>query len=623
MTDVTAGQTAAGRDTGDIELWLDEFFEAYYAARPVNATFIGVHRHDHRLPDLRDDGAGDTIATMHDLLERCPLRPPSPGSTESSDGPAVTAGNLPWHLEVDLRLARGFLRTQLWEWTSPHFRRGNPCVFTGEAVFGVMSLFLTDWAPFAERAEAAASRLAAIPAFLDSARRTIDCAPVAWTERAIHECRGALAFLDHGLRTLIETDIRHSDGSGAPRDRPPGATAPSDFLPRLTAAGEAAATAFTAFATWLDTELRHRPLAGVACGEEVLDLYITEGHFLETGAVDIERYAREQLQEAVSDLAAHASDFGAASSAEALRGLTRIHPPAAQYYERYARILAQTRSLAGARDLLTWPDFPIRFVPRPEWARQAAPDLYFLFYRSPAAFARPPVHDHLVIPIDASMPVEEQERLLQATNDSVIRLNHVIHHGGIGHHVQNWHAFRSLSRVGRIAAVDCASRIAMFCGGTMAEGWACYATDLMAEHGALLPLEQYAEVQSRARMSARAVVDVRLHQGRFTLADAARFYENHAGMSATAAQAEAVKNSMFPGAALMYLAGSDRIRTLRSEIAAIERDRFSLRRFHDTFLSFGSIPVSLVARQMLEDARTANAAGLSSGHGSDSVRHVE
>ena len=71
-------------------------------------------------------------------------------------------------------------------------------------------------------------------------------------------------------------------------------------------------------------------------------------------------------------------------------------------------------------------------------------------------------------PIDPDMPPDEQERLLRATHDGVIKLNHVIHHGAVGHHVQNWYAARAPSRIGRIAAVDCASRIALFCGRTMA-----------------------------------------------------------------------------------------------------------------------------------------------------------
>jgi uncharacterized protein (DUF885 family) len=238
------------------------------------------------------------------------------------------------------------------------------------------------------------------------------------------------------------------------------------------------------------------------------------------------------------------------------------------------------------------------------WSRAAAPHLYFLFYRSPAAFGRPPVHEHLATPIDASLAAPERARLLRENSDAVIRLNHVIHHAGIGHHVQNWHAFRAASRIGRIAAVDCASRIALPCGGTMAEGWACYATDLMREIGYLTPLEVLAEERSRARMCTRALVDVRLHQHRLSLDAAAALYERRAGMSAAAARAEAVRNSMNPGMALMYMAGRDAIHDLRGAMRARAGARFDLRAFHDGFLSFGSVPVTRIARRMLDEETT-------------------
>jgi hypothetical protein len=263
------------------------------------------------------------------------------------------------------------------------------------------------------------------------------------------------------------------------------------------------------------------------------------------------------------------------------------------------------RRIAMEKDLLTWPEFPIRYVPRPRWVRKAAPYLYFLYYRSPPAFHRPSTHRYLVTPIEGDLPLDEQQRLLRANNESVIKLNHVIHHGSIGHHVQNWHAFRSESRIGRIAAVDCAARIAMFSGGTMAEGWACYATDLMSESGFLTSLEQYAERHSRVRMCARAVVDVRLHHGRITMEQAAAYYQEEAGMAPGAAENEATKNSMFPGAALMYLMGTDEIHRLRKEMQALQGSRFSLSKFHDRFLSYGSIPVALISADMLAKEKAA------------------
>jgi uncharacterized protein (DUF885 family) len=74
-------------------------------------------------------------------------------------------------------------------------------------------------------------------------------------------------------------------------------------------------------------------------------------------------------------------------------------------------------------------------------------------------------------------------------------------------------------------------------------------------------------------------------------------------MNATAAKGEAVKNSMFPGAAMMYLIGTDAIHDLRRTMTARQGAEFSLRAFHDRFLSYGAIPVSLIAESMLNATR--------------------
>ena len=81
-------------------------------------------------------------------------------------------------------------------------------------------------------------------------------------------------------------------------------------------------------------------------------------------------------------------------------------------------------------------------------------------------------------------------------------------------------------------------------------------------------------------------------------AEAAEAYETRAGMTPAAARGEAVKNSMFPGCAAMYLLGTDRIHALRRRLGEIEGSGFDLGAFHDQFLSFGSIPVTLIAEEM-------------------------
>jgi len=319
---------------------------------------------------------------------------------------------------------------------------------------------------------------------------------------------------------------------------------------------------------------------------------------LAPGAAAIGASARDQFARGEVRLADGAAAFGARPPAEALAGLADLHPPAESYYDRFGEVWAESRAAAEAHGLLTWPDWPVRYVPQPPWAREAAPHLYFLPYRSPAPYDHTPVVDYLVPPIEPELPPDEREQRLRTTNDSVIKLNHVVRHGGIGHHVQNWHAARAASRIGRVAAVDCASRIAMLCGGTMAEGWACYATDLMDEIGFLTPLERYSLQQARLRLAARAIVDVNLHTGRFDVDGATAFYRDRVGMAPGAARAEAVKNSMFPGGAVMYLIGTDLIHALRRDLAAREGAAFDLRRFHDRFLAHGSVPVSLIGATM-------------------------
>jgi hypothetical protein len=515
---------------------------------------VGVHTYDDRLPDLSDQGLGDTLAEANSLRVRLGTLPDEP-LTEAE--------------ALDQTLAEGVLEVQRWELTSDHFVRASPSVHTGEAAFGLISLLRRPFAPLEARLESVAHRLEAIPALLDSGYASASRAPAAWVERAENECAGLLALLGDGLDHVGSRPVR--------------------------AAADRAMAAVARF----QRHLRHARSASserYACGRVVLNLLLRRGHFLSIDADEVERYAWDQFAEGEAYLRAHAADFGASSWPEALAQLAERHPPVEGYYARYSELWAACRQAAADHRLLTWPDYAVRYVPQPAWARAAAPHLYLLAYHSPAPFDGVSEVEHFVPPIEPDMPPAERTRILRATNDSVIKLNHVVHHSGIGHHVQNWHALRAPSQIGRIAAVDCASRIALFCGGTMAEGWACYATKLMDEVGFLTPLESFAVRHGRLRMAARALADVRLHRGAWTLPEVASFYRDRVGMTPEAARTEAVKNSLFPGTALAYLVGTDAIHRLRRNLA--DRPGFELRAFHDRLLAYGSIPVALAAAAM-------------------------
>jgi hypothetical protein len=399
-------------------VWLDDFFDSYYRNRPVNATFIGVHEYDHCLPDFSDAGVETCLAEMDGLLARLHTMPVEPLSASE---------------QIDRTLAEGFLLIQRWEYTSNHFQRGNPALYTGEAIFSIIGLFLTSFAPIQERVAAATARMRAIPAFLAQAQANLRTAPRAWTERAIHECEGARLLFGAGIDHLM------SDEQIADLD--------------FRRAADEAALAFEAYSSYLSDDLLQHPNTAYACGAQAFDMLLRHGHFLEMDSAAIVAYAESALDEADSYLATHAVDFGATSAAEALAQLASLHPAADAYNTQFMLVWRACRERVLREQLLTWPDFPINYVPRPQWVRQSAPYLYFLFYRSPAAFNQPPVHHYLIAPLEPTLTPAEQDAFLRSNNDSVIKLNHVVHHGSIGHHVQNWHAFHATSRIGRMAAV--------------------------------------------------------------------------------------------------------------------------------------------------------------------------
>ena len=553
---------------------MDRFFESYYRLRPVNATFTGVHRHDHQLPDWSLEGLEHAMDEMLGLRDEFSRQPPSESDT------------------ADAVLADAFLEIQIAEVAGTHFQRSNPALYTGEAVFSILSLMLGHFAAPKQRAEAVLSRLQAIPQFLRDAQLTLrdHDIPDSWKTHAMAECGGAMLLFNGGLAYWC-------------REQGLGGTLPD----ALSDAGSAARAAVEDFRRWLaSVPDSDRKAAG--CGPDFFDLLLKRGHWCNRSRHDLLAEATELLTDAearLNDIAKAAAPGGGGGGGgwrEVQFLLSELHPPAADYLGSYERTWHACRRLAAENELVTWPDLPLRYVEIPRWARASVPALYFLHYRSPAPYDDLPVTDYLVTPVDATMDSQDQDDLLRANNESVIKLNHVVHHGGIGHHTQNFHAYRSESRIGQVSAVDCASRIGMFCGGSLAEGWACYATDLMEEVGFFTELESVAEQHSRVRQLTRAIVDIELHQHSMDQHEARAFYEAHAAMPPDAAHKEVTRNSMFPGTAVMYWLGTQGIHDLRAQCRQREGGgaTFSLRQFHDALLNFGSIPVALIAELMMQ-----------------------
>ena len=549
------------------EAVLDDFFENFYRRRPVMATFTGIHDHDHALPDFSPEvlqASRDEMSAQRRALAEAGFGVLHSDELRRRDWPAI-----------DGALADSVLEVRLCEDQSAHGARANPSIAIGEALFSIIALAGShDPSGVTERVEAAVSRLKAFPAFLHGARRTLGEGEllVAWRDRAIRECEGGL---------LLLADLAGWPVAGG---------APVTLCREFQQAAEHASAAVEWFRSYLSAR-PGAPETRYAAGHGLLATLVRRGHWCDVPIERLQHEARTALERETFHLrdALEGESWGDVASR-----LSSTHPDTDDVFHAARLAWNECRELASGE--VTWPDEPLPYHPAPEWARRAAPYLYYLPYRSPPPFERTVGRYDVLLP-DATDPAA-QEAFARNWNRSAIKLNHVAHHGGLGHHVQNWHAARSPSRIGQVAAVDTASRIAMFCGGTMAEGWACYATEIMEALGFLTPDERIAEQHTRVRLMVRAVVDLELHTGRMSFGEAVRFHVEAAQVSPAAAHAEVTKCSMFPGTAMMYWLGLRDLWRLRSAEEASRGSAFSTKSFHDELLGFGSIPVPLAAKLM-------------------------
>ena len=391
---------------------------------------------------------GATLAAAH---------PPAGGAAAYRDDPTL----------LDAELARAFLDVQRAELAAAHGPRGNPALWTGEAVFGAG---VADdprlRAARRARAASATARLAAVPAFLGPGAR------------ASRRAAGRHAMGDAGAPRLRrrgpparrrrgalgrERRARRAHGRPVARRGPRGPRGVRDvreLAPRRPGGGGPAAAARRLYDGCSVAATSAHARRRSCCARR-------GPRWPRRAPTSTRRRARR-----------------AARGPRCRSAWPPTTPRPTGICAAFGRTWEACRARAAARDAVTWPDWPIRYVPysRLDARGGAAPLLPVLSVAGAARRVR-----RARLRGAAASPPGDPTPHLRAWNHSAITLNHVVHHGAVGHHVQNWHAYhRTRSRVGRVAAVDCASRIGMFGGGTMAEGWACYATGLMEELG--LPL---------------------------------------------------------------------------------------------------------------------------------------
>jgi uncharacterized protein (DUF885 family) len=166
----------------------------------------------------------------------------------------------------------------------------------------------------------------------------------------------------------------------------------------------------------------------------------------------------------------------------------------------------------------------------------------------------------------------------------------VAHEGAPGHHIQialgqertDLPAFRQDSDI-----------------TAFVEGWAVYAEQLVSEMGLYAtPYERFGMLSMEMWRACRLVMDVGLHAKGFSRDEALDCLRSNTALSEKNMQNEVDRYIAWPAQALGYKIGELKIMNLRHRAEAALGPKFDIRKFHDTLLDEGAMPLEILEQRI-------------------------
>ena len=248
----------------DFEQTAQEFYDAWYRFNPVEASWLGIHAYDDQLGDLSADGIQEQAGMLNEFVERLA---------------AIPRGLLPVDLAVDYEVVAATLRAGLWSIEKVVDWQRNPMTYVQEPLFGLLVLSTRDYAPIAERANSALSRLEQLPGTLDAGRVNVTNPPRIFVETAIQAAGGGAGFVREVIPRLAEQT--------------------PDLRDELLDAADAAARAFDDYAGYLKDDVLPTAEGDFSVGRERFEELLQDWHMHDVSADELATTIRRLFEEPV------------------------------------------------------------------------------------------------------------------------------------------------------------------------------------------------------------------------------------------------------------------------------------------------------------------------------------
>jgi uncharacterized protein (DUF885 family) len=248
--------------------------------------------------------------------------------------------------------------------------------------------------------------------------------------------------------------------------------------------------------------------------------------------------------------------------------------------------LAKATDFVRSKDLITLPDAPVQVIPMPEFQRGVT----VAYCDSPGPLDKNLATFYAVSPIPDDWDAAKVASYLREYNTRAIA-ELSVHEAMPGHYVQLWHSNKHPSTLRAVLS-----------SGSFVEGWAVYAEHMMAEQGFLDndPLYRLIQLKWYLRGIANAILDQAIQVDGMSRDDAMKLMTEQTFQEEREAAGKWTRAQLLAAQLPTYFVGVQEHLDLRHEIEQREGDKFNLKHYHDTVLSFGSPPARYVRELMLD-----------------------
>ena len=532
-----------------------DFLDLYTEIHPENATALGIHKYDAELDDRSTAGYDKGADREEALLKTLEKRFENPRASPSA--------------KTDLALLLGTIRCDIRVKRVQRPLQREPSMYV-EPLSAIFTMTARSYAPAPERARNVIARLEKIPKVVEQAKQNLLNPPRVWTEIAIDRAASAKEFLEQQRTFLLSTL--------------------PDEKPRVDAAIKSATVAYEDYKRYLQREVLPRSNGRFSAGRELFEYLLKNNYFLDEGADELLVMGKKVFAETNAQMieVARRIDPKAKGWSEVTKKLKTKHPGANELLDAYKKEVTRARTFLVSRDVVALPPGDdLEVVDTPTFMRSTIT----------AAYDQPPPFDanitkgfFFVTPVDTTLPKSKQEEMLRE-NDWADIVDTAVHEAYPGHHLQLSFARRSPSQIRRAFADR-----AIF-----AEGWALYSEELMAELGYYDDEQRLMQLEWALVRAARIIIDVGLHVGDMTFEQAVKLLVDDVHLERLLAISEVKRYSQTPTDPSAYMVGRQLIFKLRDRAKKRDGASFSLKAFHSDLLTRGTVPPSLLAKEIFGD----------------------